>query len=73
MANEIEYEPMPDGSANTMMPSTEAKLRGLFKYYENPNLTFVDVADARFLLGKIKERDAEIERLKKLCPAPPSS
>jgi|GEM_PF-4225843 hypothetical protein len=72
MAN-LEYEPMPDGSENTMLPSTEAKLRGMFRYYENRKLSFVDVSDARFLLGKIKERDAEIERLKKLCPAPPSS
>ena len=73
MANEIQYEPMPDGSVNTMMPSREAKLKALRKYYNNTKLTFVDAADPRFLLEMLALRDQQIELLQKLCPAPPSS
>lgn len=73
MANEIQYEPMPDGTVNTMMPSREAKLKALRKYYNNTKLTFVDAADPRFLLEMIALRDEQIELLKKLCPASPSS
>jgi hypothetical protein len=68
MANEIEYEPMADGTPNTMLPSTEAKLRALAAYYQNPKLTTCDAGDVRFVLGKLRERHAEIERLKSLCP-----
>ena len=75
MANEIEYEPMPDGTPNTMLPSTEAKLRALAAYYQNPKLATCDAGDVRFVLSKLGERDAEIERLKSSCtpPTPPPS